>query len=567
MENGSDRRSPGGRPQGLFPFSRDKGFLTLALLLLLVAVWLEPAGSWLAEPDEARYAEIPREMLAAGDFVTPRLNGVPYLEKPPLLYWANALSIHLFGETPWAARLPTRLAALGTILTLVLGVAAAWGIETGLAAAVLYLASPLGFSLSRINLTDGLLTFFFTSTLFCGREALRRRESGQPSAALSALTGLMTAGAFLTKGLVGVILPGGVLLLWCLATRRLRMLFLLLTLALPVFLLAAMPWFLLAARRHPGFLQFFFIHEHLQRFATPIASREGPVYYFALVFVAGFLPALPFFFSSLKRVQSLARWPYEEPEALFFLLWFSVVLIFFSVSRSKLPPYLLPAFPAAAALAARGLESPARSRSLPWLAQAGLAALLVAGVTTHPIAREWIADYKLLGIALLGGATLLAGTFCAPFLLMRGAAVALGAFAVGWAGFYGALAVAYPRVPTATALHDLSQAAKRAAAEHRATVVGYQTYIQGLPWALKSPVPLADYVGELEPQFEPRAEVRDGLFWSREKFWSEWKSSRRLLAVVRQRDLREFGGAGIPATVLAQGPRHYLLANFPKEER
>src|SRR5258705_148850 len=73
-----------------------------SLLRVLVPVWVEPAGSWLAEPDEARYAEIPREMLASADFVTPLLNGVPYFEKPPLLYWVNAASLRLFGETPWA---------------------------------------------------------------------------------------------------------------------------------------------------------------------------------------------------------------------------------------------------------------------------------------------------------------------------------------------------------------------------------------------------------------------------------------------------------------------------------
>ncbi len=93
--------------------------LLAALLALLAVVWLEPAGSRLAEPDETRYAEIPREMLAAGDLVVPRLNGVPYFEKPPLLYWANAASLRLFGETPWAARLPTRLAGLGTLLLVI----------------------------------------------------------------------------------------------------------------------------------------------------------------------------------------------------------------------------------------------------------------------------------------------------------------------------------------------------------------------------------------------------------------------------------------------------------------
>lgn len=538
--------------------------LLAALLALLAAVWLELPGSWLAEPDEARYAEIPREMLAAGDLVTPRLNGVPYFEKPPLLYWANAVSIRLFGETPWAARLPTRLAGLGTVLLLVFGLTEAWGMETGLAAGIFYLSSPLGFSLSRVNLTDGPLTFFFAATLLAARATLRRRESGRPTAGLAALTGLAAAGAFLTKGLVGVVLPGGILLFWCLATRRLRLLdSLLLSPAPPVFLLVATPWLFLAERHNPGFLRFFFIHEHFQRFATPAARREGSIIYFALVFLGGFLPALPFFFSGLRGLRGGSRSIREEPDTLFFFLWFSVVFLFFSISRSKLPPYLLPAFPAAAALAARGLSGQT-SAARRWRFCALLATLLVIGLAFFPTARQWIRDYGLFAIILCGSAALLAGAWMAFSLSRRGVAraFALAAFAAGWAGFYLSLAVAWPRVPTATARHDLSHAAKTAAERHNAEVVCYRTYVWGLPWEIKHPVPVADYVGELEPQFERNIEVRSALFWSRERFWFEWKNGRKIVAVVPEREIENFSKAGAPGKILGRGARHYLVGNW-----
>ena len=122
-------------------------------------------------------------------------------------------------------------------------------------------------------------------------------------------------------------------------------------------------------------------------------------------------------------------------------------------------------------------------------------------------------------------------------------------------------ALAWPRIPPATALHDFSAAAAGAARETGATVVGYQTYIQGLPWALKSPVSVADYIGELEPQFERDPKVREALFWTREKFWSEWKSEKRIIAVVRRGDIKEFQRAGAPARVLASAPKHLLIAN------
>jgi 4-amino-4-deoxy-L-arabinose transferase-like glycosyltransferase len=498
-------------------------------------------------------------MLVAGDFVTPRLNGVPYFEKPPLLYWCNAASLALFGQTPWAARLPARLAGAGTVAVLIAGVAAASSVELGLAAGIFYLASPLGFVLSRLNVTDGMLTFFFAATLLAAHETLRRREAGLAWSAWSAAAGLATAGAFLTKGLIGVVLPGGILLLWCLATRRVRLLSSLLLAPAPLlFLAATAPWFLSVELRNPGFLQFFFIHEHFQRFATGQAHRPGPYYYFAGIFLAGFLPGIPFFFASL-RGKPLARWIDEEAEALFFLTWFLVVLLFFSISSSKLPPYLLPAFPAAAALAARGTGSPGLPQTAGrWRVCALLATLLPAGVALHPTARQWVTDYGLLPLVLPGFALLVAGVWAAPHLARRSMAAAFAAFAAGWFGFYAAAGLAWPRVPPATELHNMEIVARDTARASGALVVGYQAYVQGLPWELKHPIPVADYVGELEPQFERRPGVREALFWSRESFWKEWRSGKKILAVARTRDVEEFRGDRI----VYRSRKYWLIANF-----
>jgi 4-amino-4-deoxy-L-arabinose transferase-like glycosyltransferase len=535
--------------------SRERVWLAGALLLLAIPVWLEPRGSWLGEPDEARYAEIPREMRAAGDLMTPRLNGVPYFEKPPLLYWANAASFSLFGETPWAARLPTRVAGMGTVLLIVASAAASWGIETGLAAGVLYLASPLGFAFSRVNLTDGLLTFFFAATLAAARKTLARREAGRPIALWSAATGLAAAGAFLTKGLVGIVLPGIILLLWCLATRRVRLLpALLLSPAPVVFLMAAAPWFIALGARYPGFLQFFFIHEHLQRFATASAHRPGPIYYFAGVFVAGFLPALPFFFAAFRK-PAVTRWPREDPDALFFLIWFAAVFLFFSVSSSKLPPYLMPALPAAAVLAARGARSPS-SRGLVILSVA-VAVLLIGGLALWPTAGRWISAYGLVPIALGSVGILLAGSMGAA-LASRNNHGGISAIGAGWFGFYAALALAWPRVPPATELHAVEAAARDFAQSSSAVVVGYRSFTPGLPWELSRPVPVADYLGELEPWFEPNPSLRESLFWTRERFWSEWKSGRRIVALVSTPDLAEFRSS----RMLLVSRKYSLAANY-----
>ncbi|MBC8646052.1 MAG: phospholipid carrier-dependent glycosyltransferase, partial [Thermoanaerobaculia bacterium] len=332
--------------------------LSAALTLLVGAVWLEPRGSHLAEPDETRYAEISREMLANGDLVTPRLNGVPYFEKPPLLYWANAAAFRYLGESPWTARLSARLAALATALLLLIAVGKLWGGRAGLAAAIFYLASPLGFALSRVDVTDGLLTFFFAATLLAGRATIRRYEEGRGIAGISALTGAAAAGAMLSKGAVGVVLPGLILLVWCAATGRLRAVrSLLISAAPPVFLLLSTPWFAAMEARHPGFLRFFFVHEHLTRFTTSVHDREEPAFYFLLVFLAGFLCGLPFLVSAIRRLGLVSLWRRAQEE-LFFILWLAVVIAFFSFSGSKLAPYILPAFPAAAALAGRAFGGP-----------------------------------------------------------------------------------------------------------------------------------------------------------------------------------------------------------------
>src|SRR5262249_462762 len=152
-------------------------------------------------------------------------------------------------------------------------------------------------------------------------------ESNRPWALWSAVTGVAAAGAFLTKGLIGLAFPGLIVVAWALLTRRLRPLStLLLGPALLVFLVVALPSFFLAASRNPGFLQFFFVREHFQRFATAEAHRPGPFYYFAGIFLAGFLPGLSFFFAAFKG-RTLSDWIGRDSDSLFLLLWFLVVLL------------------------------------------------------------------------------------------------------------------------------------------------------------------------------------------------------------------------------------------------
>ena len=461
----------------------ERALLAVLLLLAAVAV-LEPKGSGLAEPDETRYAEIPREMLASGDFVVPRLNGLPYFEKPPLLYWANAAAMRLLGPTPWAARLPTRIAGLGTLILVVLA-AGGFRKREGLAAGILLLAAPLGFLMARTNLTDGLLTFFFTATLLGARAAIARRAEGRPWLGLAAWTGAAAAGGFLTKGLIALALPGLILLVWGAATGRLRGLLALVASPAPlVFFALGAPWFVALERRHPGFLQFFFVHEHFQRFATDAARRTGPLLYFVPVIVGGFLPGLAFLFASFRR-----SWRRAD-EGFFFLIWFAAVFAFFSLSQSKLPTYIFPALPAAAILAGR-VAAAASGRRL-WLVQALLATALAAALILLPDPRAFLVESRLQGVIAPALALLVVASWAAVLLAGNAPSLALASLGVGWAALFTSMVIAWPFTPQARTATVLADAARKEGAPSRIPLVGYNDYLSGVALELGAPIPVVD---------------------------------------------------------------------------
>jgi 4-amino-4-deoxy-L-arabinose transferase-like glycosyltransferase len=211
---------------------------------------------------------------------------------------------------------------------------------------------------------------------------------------MAALFGAMCAAAFLTKGLVAIVLSGSIFLIWAVATGRFATALrtLVLSPAPVVFVVLALPWFLAAERRHPGFLDFFFIREHFQRFATKAAKRTGPVYYFVPVLLLGFLPGIPFF---LRGFWKALR---GSDPAFFFFVWFTVVFVFFSVSGSKLPPYLFPAIPAAAVLAARGLPEPGAPGRRHWIVGAVLTTVFVIGLFANDELRGAARELRLEGI-------------------------------------------------------------------------------------------------------------------------------------------------------------------------
>ncbi len=544
----------------------DRFAVALLTILLALLLFVDVHGAVLVSPDEPRYAEIPREMIATGDYITPHLNGAVYFEKPPLLYWANALSMRVFGETPFAARLPTRLAAVGTALLLVVGLGATAAGAWGWWAAAAFLSCPLVFALGRVNLTDGVLSFTLALTFFAVRAFVRAREEGRSATGALVLIGAGAALATLSKGLIGVVFPGLVFLLWvALVGRWRRVRELLLSPAPVVFLLLAVPWFVLVEQRNPGFWRFFFVHEHLARFATAEASRPGPIYYFVGVVLVGFLPwtfLLPRAFALLRpwRRETFA----EHADTLFFALWFLVILVFFSLSHSKLVPYILPAMPAAAALVGGWLvRQPSGTRRTLRLYASVISAVALGGVG-FGLASGQLAANEATGWAVAGALALVAGGWLGVFIAPAGERRGWLGAAGGWAGLYLAATLFFPRLAAGRSENALAPLASAIAHDTRATLVAYGTYPQSFPWELRHPIIVANYVGELGSTWP----LPDSLYWTRDAFWRRWSAGERLVVALRARDLRRFEAlSNTPVTVLARHPTYDLVSNVIPADR
>jgi 4-amino-4-deoxy-L-arabinose transferase-like glycosyltransferase len=301
----------------------------------------------------------------------------------------------------------------------------------------------------------------------------------------------------------------------------------------------------------------FFIREHFQRFATNEAKREAPFYFFVLAFIAGFLPYTIAFGAWIAgaRVRTRAALR-ERRDELLLALWFAVIVVFFSLSKSKLLTYILPAFPAAAALAAIAILRGARARGA-WLAYAIACTLALGGGLAFAIPKGLLAPYAATPFAVAGVAALIAGAWAAWWLAARDARHAPIAAAAGWGGLYLALILALPRLSNELGTQQLARAA---AGVPGARVVAYQNYPQGFAWELRRTIPVVDFTGELATDGARPA----GTFWSREDFWRRWRAGEPMAVVLRRRALADWRAQGDSSPVTVASDRTYLVVtNVP----
>lgn len=309
------------------------------------------ASRYLAVPDEARYVEIPREMLETGDFITPHLNYIKYLEKPPLFYWLQAGAIKLWGYNLWAFRLPTAILALfGCLMTYGAG-RILYNRVTGWFSSLILASSLLYFVMGHYVTLDMAVSVFISATLLSFILGIRFSAGNSRRFLLWGMY-FCAALALLTKGLIGVALPGLVILTWLLLTREWQQLrnFYWFS-GITLFLIIALPWHLLIQLSNPEFFHYYIFEQHILRYTTLLAEHYQPAWWFLPILILGFFPWTGLFLQTLyQRLIKNWRSLKQDKLSLYLLLWFGLILGFYSFSNSKLIPYILPIWPAMALL-------------------------------------------------------------------------------------------------------------------------------------------------------------------------------------------------------------------------
>jgi 4-amino-4-deoxy-L-arabinose transferase-like glycosyltransferase len=362
--------------------------LRLALPPLLLSVlagclFFAGLGSLpLLEPDEGRNAEVAREMLASGDWITPHYDGLPYLDKPAVFFCLVASSFKLAGLHEWSARAPSALMGLCLLLLSWFLARRMFGDSTAVRAGVIIATAPLVMVFARLVIFDMTLAFLITLAMvsFWFAEEAEFRPPG-----LDMLMFLAMGLATITKGPVGLLLPLLSITIYQALRGKLRELKRLRWgPGFAVFFAVVLPWFIFISIRHPDFPRYALLEESLARFSGGLVHRKGGLLYYFPVYLAGFFPWSIFLlwagWNRLKRWKEI-RLEQNRP-ALFLLTWSVVTFVLFSLSQSQLPGYFLPAIVPLGVLMAKAWDdvgSPGAIRPPDWLT-AGFASLLGVGL-------------------------------------------------------------------------------------------------------------------------------------------------------------------------------------------
>jgi 4-amino-4-deoxy-L-arabinose transferase-like glycosyltransferase len=538
---------------------RADGFAAILFgLLTLFVLFHNLGGPALFDPDEGRNAEIAREILVTGDWVTPYYDFLPRLEKPVFFYALTALSYKLFGISEAAARFPSAAAAFAALLLTYFFARRLLGAWPALWSGLVLLTCVEFSTFSRIVILDMTLAFFITLALSAFYLASAAERGGKKRAYYFLMYAALGC-ATLVKGPIGVVIPGMIVAAY-LAVRRKWSAALEMELGwgLLIFFAIVAPWYAWAEIRRPGYLAYFLGQEHFARYLTPYYQRTKPWYYFFVVLAGGFFP-WTFFLPSLAR----RLWKKSLDDlSLYLFLWAVVPFVFFSFSHSKMAEYLLPVYPALAILAGKTIAD-ALERWEVWLLALAWKALNLVAICfllgflwpqllpadAHEVLRQFPA-MTIAAIALLA-LVILPWTAWTTFRQNRERL-----FPPACLVFFLSFLFAHRLVEPISFIRSYKELAAKSAPLIRPgdQLVIYDSYLPSLPFYLRIDKPIwivtpenagdvmgSFYVAEKKP---PAAPGYGKVVFTPDEFQREW-SSRRLLVFVKQRRLTELGDAKV----------------------
>tara|TARA_R110000868_G_scaffold407985_1_gene690058 strand:- start:14326 stop:16020 length:1695 start_codon:yes stop_codon:yes gene_type:complete len=505
-------------------------------------------------PDEGRYSEVSREMVATGDYVTPRVNDIVFLDKPPMAYWLQSVSIHAFGLNRWALRLPIALVALLGCLFTYWAAREFYDRRAGWIAAISLSTGILYFAIAHYVNMDMEVAVFIS----CGLLLFLMGANAPPGREKSALMlGAYVAAAFaiLTKGLIGIAFPAMIIGLWVLLLNRWRILLQMRLLAgLIIILVICAPWFYAVQQANPEFLHYFFIFQQFDRFTGQGFNGSAPFWFYLPIIIVGFLPWISYFVPAVMKKISWRQRQANSTEY-FLIIWIVAVTVFFSVPNSKLVSYIIPVFPPMAILTAGYLSQNWHDiKALTWptrlcgflLVFVGIGFFMAARIVpaqAHVDLTEARFALEIIAMLYIAGAVgvnlWLRDNFVHSFRILILMMVVM---------LWITLAAAPSAIPGSSL--PLAQQLKMRL-QPGDKVVAYNNFFQDLPLYLQHKVvTVANWddinlkhqdnaVGQLAWGMQYKPQSRQWM-WTPSQFVQHWNGKQRLYVVLKNRDLKQF---------------------------
>ena len=543
------------------------GLRNLILLFVLITLFfgLLLGSRPLSVPDEGRYVEIPREMAVTGDWVTPRLNGVKYFEKPPLFYWFEAVLIKLFGLSEWSVRIGPALFALFGCLMVYFAGARMFGPLAGFFSTIVLSTSVLYYATSRTITLDMPVSVLLTVSLLFFLLGTRepagtgRRLFFWGFYAFAAL-------AVLTKGLIGIVFPGMIIFAWMLIMNEWRVLRSMHLLSgMLIFFAIAAPWHILVQRANPEFFQFYFIHEHFERYLTKVHGRYKPAWFFIPVVIGGLLPWTAFLMQAIRN-NFPRTWQDRgmHRESIFLLLWAGLIFLFFSRSDSKLIPYILPVFPPLALVIGKYLAAVWEGKHQKGMRYGTLFLIVLYGLFSvalviAPHYRPEIDIHELRShVYALAVIQLITGFSVCVLRRQIGSRNTIGVLIIGSALFLTTANTLMPYLDTRSA-KELAETL-RPLMKPGVEVISYQTYYQDLPVYLERTISVVGWKGELE--FGSLQEDVSRWMIDEAECWKRWSGPGTVFLVTSKRNYDTLlKNSGRTFTVVDENRRDIVLTN------